>query len=63
MKTMKQALEMRDRALERIGETRNRNEEERAEEKKTVGKKRRRSGVDMLEYLRERAQSDFEIKK
>ena len=43
----KQALEMRDRALERIGETRKRNEEERAEEKKTVGRKRRRSGGDM----------------
>ena len=44
----KQALEMRDRALERIGETRNRNEEERAEEKKTVGRKRTRSGGDNL---------------
>ena len=59
----KQALEMRDRALERIGETRKRNEEERAEEKKTVGRKRRRSGGDMLEWLRERAESDLEIKK
>ena len=59
----KQALEMRDRALERIGETRKRNEEERAEEKKTVGKKRRRSGGDMLEWLKERAESDLEIKK
>ena len=59
----KQALEMRDRALERIGETRKRNEEERAEEKKTVGRKRRRSGGDMLEWLREKAESDLEIKK
>ena len=59
----KQALEMRDRALEKIGETRKRNEEERAEEKKTVGIKRRRSGGDMLEWLRERAESDLEIKK
>ena len=59
----KQALEMRDRALERIVETRNRNEEERAEEKKTVGRKRTRSGGDMLEWLRERAESDLEIKK
>ena len=50
----KQALEMRDRALEKIGETRKRNEEERAEEKKTVGRKRRKSGGDMLEWLRER---------
>ena len=40
---------MRDRALERIVETRNRNEEETAEEKKTVGGKRTRSGGDMLE--------------
>lgn len=32
----KQALEMRDRALERIGETRNRNEEERAEEENKI---------------------------
>ena len=59
----KQALEMRDRALERIGETKKRNEEERAKEKKTVGRKRRRSGGDMLEWLRERAESDLEIKK
>jgi len=59
----KQALEMRDRALERIGETRKRNEEERAEKKKTVGKKRRRSGGDILEWLKERAESDLEIKK
>ena len=59
----KQALEMRDRALERVGETRKRNEEERAEEKKTVGRKRRRSGGDMLECLRERAESYLEIKK
>ena len=59
----KQALEQRDRALERIGETRKRNEVERAEEKKTVGRKRRRSGGDMLEWLRERADSDLEIKK
>ena len=59
----KQALEMRDRALERTVETRNRNEEERAEERKTVGRKRTRSGADMLEWLRERAESDLEIKK
>ena len=59
----KQTLEMRDRALERIVETRNRNEEERAEEKKTVGRKRTRSGGDLLEWLRERAESDLEIKK
>ena len=35
----KQALEITDRALEGITETRKRNEQERAEEKKTVGKK------------------------
>ena len=59
----KQALEMRDRALERVGETRKRNEVERAEQKKTVGRKRKRSGGDMLKWLRERADSDLEIKK
>ena len=58
----KQALEITDRALEGIGETRKRNEQERAEEKKTVGKKRR-SGGDMLEWPREREESDLEIKK
>ena len=36
----KQALEMRDRALERLGETRKRNEEEKEEEKQTVTKKK-----------------------
>ena len=59
----KQALEMRDRALERIGETRKRNKEERAEKKKTVGRKRRRSGGEMLEWLKERTESDLEIEK
>ena len=39
----KQTLEMRDRALERLGETRKRNEEEKEEENQTVTKKRRRS--------------------
>lgn len=58
----KQALEMRDRALERFGETRKRNEEQKAEEKKAVTK-RRRSGGDTLEWLRERAEADSEIKK
>ena len=59
----KQALEITDSALDGIGETRKRNEQERAEEKKTVGKKRRSSGGDILESLREREQSDLEIKK
>ena len=59
----KQALEITDRALDGIGETRKRNEQERAEEKKTVGKKRRSSGGDLLEWLREREESDLEIKK
>ena len=49
---------MRDRALERIGETRKRNEEDKA-----VGRKRMSSGGDMLEWLRERVESDLEIKK
>ena len=59
----KQALEITDRALDGIGETRKRNEQERAEEKKTVEKKRRSSGGDLLEWLREREESDLEIKK
>jgi len=45
---MNQALEVTDRALETLGETRKRNEEERAEEKRQLQKKRR-SGGDMLE--------------
>ena len=52
----KQALEITDSALDGIGETRKRNEQERAEEKKTVGKKRRSSGGDILESRREREQ-------
>ena len=59
----KQALEITDSALDGIGETRKRNEQERGEEKKTVGKKRRSSGGDILESLREREQSDLEINK
>lgn len=54
---------MRDRVFERIGEIRKRNEEERVEEKKIVGRKRRRLGGDMLEWLRERVELDLEIKK
>ena len=59
----KQALEMRDRALERLGETRKRNEEEKEEEKQTVTEKRRRSGGETLEWLRERAAVDTEMKE
>lgn len=59
----KQALEMRDRALERLVETRKRNEEEKEEEKQTVTKKRRRSGGETLEWLRERAAVDKEMKE
>ena len=40
-----QALEMRERALERLGETRKRTEGEKPEEKKAATKRRRRSGV------------------
>lgn len=36
---MNQALEVTDKALETLGETRNRNEEERAEEKRKLQKK------------------------
>ena len=59
----KQALEMRERALERVGETRKRNEEEKPEEKKAATKRRRRSGGDTIKWLRERAEADSEIKK
>ncbi|XP_068756805.1 uncharacterized protein [Montipora capricornis] len=59
----KQALEMRDRALERLGETRKRNEEEKEEEKQTVTKKRRSSGGETLEWLRDRAAVDTEMKE
>ena len=59
----KQALEMRDKALERLGETRKRNEEGKEEEKQTVTKKRRRSGGETLEWLRERAAVDTEMKE
>ena len=58
----KQALEMRGRALERMGETRKRIEGEEPEEKKAATK-RRRSGGDTIEWLRERAEADSEIKK
>lgn len=44
-KEKKQALEMRERALERLGETRKRTEGEKPEEKKAATKRRRRSGV------------------
>ena len=44
---MNQALHVTDRALETLGETRKRNEEERAGEKRQLQKKR--SGEDMLE--------------
>ena len=59
----KQALEMRDRALERLGETRKRNEEEKEEEKQTVTEKRRRLGGETLEWLREREAMDTEMKE
>ena len=59
----KQALEMRDRALERLGETRKMNEEEKENEKQTVTKKWRRSGEETLEWLRERAAVDTEMKE
>ena len=58
-----QALEMRDRALERLGETRKRNKEEKEEEKQTATKKRRRSGGETFEWLRERAAVDTEMKE
>ena len=47
----RKALEMRDRAMERLGETRKRNQEEGEEEMKAVTKRRRRSGGDTLEWL------------
>ena len=59
----KQALEMRDKALERLGETRKRNEEEKEEEKQTVTEKMGRSGGETLEWLRQRAAVDTEMKE
>ena len=50
----KQAIEMRDRALERFGETRKRHEEEKEEGKKET--KRRRSGGEALEWLKEKGE-------
>jgi len=52
---------MRERVLERLGETRKRNEWENPEEKAAT--KRRRSGGDTVEWLRERAVADSEIRK
>ncbi|KAL9977452.1 hypothetical protein ACROYT_G014856 [Oculina patagonica] len=54
-KEKKQALEMRERALERLGETRKRTEEQKEEEKKTstATKRRRRLGGDTLEWLKQ----------
>ena len=43
----KQAIEMRERALERFGETRKRNNNEQEAEKKTT--KRRRTGGEAME--------------
>ena len=48
-----QALEMRARAMESLGESRKRNEEKEGEPVKPEKKRRRRSGGDALEWLRE----------
>ena len=56
-----QALEMRARAMESLGESRKRNEEKEGEPVKPEKKRRRRSGGDALEWLRERAVIDSEV--
>ena len=61
-KEKKQATEMRDRALERFGETRKRqNETEKDEGKKET--KRRRSGGEALEWLKEKGETLRELKE
>ena len=57
----KQALEMRDRAQERFGETRKRHAEEKEEGKKET--KRRRSGGEALEWLKEKGEVARQIKE
>ena len=53
---------MRERALERFGETRKRqNETEKEEGKKET--KRRRSGAEALEWLKEKGESLRELKE
>ena len=56
----KTAEEMRKVAMERYGETRKRSEEEDNTDKKV---KRRKSGGDAVEFLREKAQMEKELHK
>ena len=56
----KTAEEMRKVAMERYGETRKRSEEEDNTDKKV---KRRKSGGDAVEFLREKAQMEKELRK
>ena len=56
----KTAEEMRKIAMERHGETRKRSEEEDNTDKKV---KRRKSGGDAVEFLREKAQMEKELRK
>ena len=57
----KQALEMRERAMERFGETRKRKEEEEDEPRKV--KQRRRSGGEAIDWLKEKAAAMKEVKE
>ena len=57
----KQAIEMRERALERFGETRKRNDDEQEAEKKTT--KRRRTGGEAMEWLKEKAEVLRQVKE
>lgn len=55
-----QALEMRKRAMEMLGQSRKRSEDKEDEPVKT---EKRRSGGDTLEWLKERAGADREMKE
>ncbi|KAJ7391239.1 hypothetical protein OS493_019370 [Desmophyllum pertusum] len=59
-KEKKQAVEIRNRALERVGQTRKRNTEENEGKQET---KRRRSGGEALEWLKEKGESMRQLKE
>lgn len=61
-KERQQAIEMRERAMESMGATRKRCQEKEGEPAKAE-KRRRRSGGDTLEWLRERAVAETEMKE
>ena len=58
-----QAVEMRDRAMERFGETRKRGKGEYGGKGEKEEKKRRRSGSDTVEFLRAMMEAKQEMKE